>query len=308
MRALVIGYGSIGKRHVQLLNTLEKITDVDIVTKQNIKEYPGKHFLTLQDIPNLSEYDYFVIANETYKHFDTLHSILRRVRKKKILVEKPLFCKQKELNIFDNEVFVAYNLRFHPVIEELNKILKNEKILFVNIFTGQYLPTWRPQRDYRLSYSASLEQGGGVLLDLSHEIDYINFLFSQIVSLKSFNKKISNLEISSDDIFTAIGETENGTLINISLDYISKKPLRRILVHTLNKTVEADLINNHIEIFDTTSKMQSIKKKSDKNESYKKMHMAVIENRHQKLCSFEEGLEIIKLIDTIRQRETIYEN
>lgn len=308
MRALVIGYGSIGKRHVQLLNTLEKITDVDIVTKQNIKEYPGKHFLTLQDIPNLSEYDYFVIANETYKHFDTLHSILRRVRKKKILVEKPLFCKQKELNIFDNEVFVAYNLRFHPVIEELNKILKNEKILFVNIFTGQYLPTWRPQRDYRLSYSASLEQGGGVLLDLSHEIDYINFLFSHIVSLKSFNKKISNLEISSDDIFTAIGETENGALINISLDYISKKPLRRILVHTLNKTVEADLINNHIEIFDTTSKMQSIKKKSDKNESYKKMHMAVIENRHQKLCSFEEGLEIIKLIDTIRQRETIYEN
>jgi len=307
VKVLLIGYGSIGKRHAEILNKIEKIKRIDIVTSQNIKNSYGKCFISMQKIDNFKEYDYFVIANETYKHFDTLKYITQKVSGKKILVEKPLFCKTRKLDISNNIVYVAYNLRFHPIIEEIFNILKNKKAIFANLIAGQYLPTWRPNIDYRQSYSASEQKGGGVLRDLSHEIDYVNFLFSEIKHLYVINKKISNLEISSDDIFTAIGETKSGTIVNITLDYISKTPLRKIVIHTLNKTLKADLIKNYIKIFDKFGKYQTIKKKVKRSDSYLKMHLSFINDKTENLCSFKEGLKVMELIDQVKLKRRLNE-
>lgn len=301
MKILIIGYGSIGKRHSKILSNIKKIDKIDIVTGQNLKEYNyGNCFDSLYNITNIEEYDYFIIANETYKHFDTLKYITEYVNDKKILVEKPLFCRIKKLNIFNNSIYVAYNLRFHPIIEKIKNILENEKVLFANLIAGQYLPNWRPNTDYRKSYSASSKKGGGVLRDLSHELDLINFLFSQIESIFTINKKISDLEIFSDDIFTGIGKTKNGVIVNITLDYISKIALRKIIIHTLNKTIKADIIKNKIEICDKYGNHQILKKEVERNDSYLKMHLAVINDEVESLCSFKDGLKVMQLIDKVK--------
>ncbi len=92
MKVLIIGYGSIGKRHYEILSSLKNINCVDIVTKQNIQNI--KSFQKLSDINNLDIYDYFVISSETSKHYEQLKYVCKNVKNKKILVEKPLYDKK----------------------------------------------------------------------------------------------------------------------------------------------------------------------------------------------------------------------
>ncbi|BDY13557.1 isomerase [Hydrogenimonas cancrithermarum] len=296
MRVLQVGFGSIGRRHNEILKDFEEIESIDLVSRQNI-DLEGKRFSSIHDIETFDPYDYIVIANETSKHYDTLEHVVNHVNGKRILVEKPLFCRNRSLDIHDNRVFVAYNLRFHPIIEALRTILENKKILYVNILTGQYLPTWRPGTDYRDSYSASLQKGGGVLRDLSHELDYAAFLFGDIVTFSSINDKISNLEISSDDIFTAIGRTERGTILNITMDYLSKTPLRRIVVHTDEMTVEANLVESSLRIYDERGTSETIVKETARNDTYRKMHEAIIRGDAENLCTYNEGIKTMELIE-----------
>ena len=299
---LIIGYGSIGKRHYAILKDFKIVKNIDVVTKQNIDNI--KTFKILDDIKDISIYDYFIISSETIKHYEQLKYICNKVSNKKILVEKPLYDKKYADIKTNNKIYTAYNLRFHPIIEKLKEILKNEKIYYANIICGQYLPTWRPKSDYRKSYSADINQGGGVLRDLSHELDYTNWLFGEIDTIQSINTKISDLEINSDDIFTAIATTKNKIIINITMDYISKTPIRQMIIHTKENTIQANIIENIITIDSKSNKRKTIKlDKIDRNWTYLKMHQAILDNNDKILCSFEDGKKIIETINKIK-----YEN
>ncbi len=298
MRILIIGYGSIGKRHYAILKDFKIVKNIDVVTKQNIDNI--KTFKTLDDIKDISIYDYFIISSETIKHYKQLKYICNKVSNKKILVEKPLYDKKYEDIKTNNKIYTAYNLRFHPIIEKLKEILKNEQIYYANIICGQYLPTWRPKSDYRKSYSADINQGGGVLRDLSHELDYANWLFGEIDTMQSINTKISDLEINSDDIFTAIATTKNKIIINITMDYISKTPIRQMIIHTKENTIQANIIENIITIDSKSGKRKTIKlDKIDRNWTYIKMHQEMLDNNDKILCSFEDGKNIVDIIHNI---------
>ncbi len=301
MKVLLVGFGSIGKRHFEILSGLSEVESIDVVTKQRINNKDGITFKALDLVKELSDYDYFVIATETVKHYQQLEYISSKVTEKKILVEKPLFdkCYQHVIEC-DSKVFTAYNLRFHPVLKQVKELIKNEQVYSVNAICGQYLPTWRPEQDYRQSYSADINQGGGVLRDLSHELDYLIWLFGDIKTIDSINAKISDLEISSDDIFTAIAVTTKGVIVNVTVDYISKSPMRRLLIHTKNSTIEADVINCEIAVYDKQSNKQQIDiVKVDRNYSYTKMHQAIISEASTTACSYEAGERVVNLIDSV---------
>ncbi len=302
MKVLIIGFGSIGKRHFEVLNAFDNVTSVDIVTKQRLEDTPS--YLNLENIEDLNIYDYFIIASETVKHFDQLKYICSQVHHKKILVEKPLYDKVYEKIETTNQIKVAYNLRFHPVLEKLADILRDEDIYYVNVICGQYLPAWRPEQDYRKSYSADIGQGGGVLRDLSHELDYITWLFGDIKKIDAINTKVSDLEINSDDIFTAIAISDRKVIINVSVDYISKTPMRRLIIHTQKNTIEADMINNTIIVSDKNSNVKNIECESvDRNYTYIQMHKAILNNSYENICSFNEGSKIIDIIENIEFKE-----
>jgi len=302
LKILIIGFGSIGKRHYEILNRFKNINSIDIVSKQHISNI--KIFKRLIDVNDLDKYNYFIISSKTLSHYEQLKYICSKVENKNILVEKPLYDKKYENIITTNQIFTAYNLRFHPVLMKLKDLLKGQNIYYANIICGQYLPTWRPTQNYKKSYSADIRQGGGVLRDLSHELDYATWLFGKIDNIKSINSKVSDLEINSDDIFTAVAITKNKTIVNLSMDYISKIAMRRLVIHIKNHTIEADIINNTLFLYGKDGKKEEIViDECDRNHTYMKMHQAMISNDIKNICSYEEGKDIVNIIENIECKD-----
>ena len=300
MNALIIGYGSIGKRHYEVLSRIDLIKKIDIVTAQDLPE--RRTFNLLENVDHLDNYDYFIIASETFKHFNQIEYLEKNTKNKIILCEKPLFETYKELMIVKNDVFVGYVLRFHPLLQKLKNFLENEKILSATVNCGQYLPTWRKEVDYRTSYSASKSQGGGVLLDLSHEIDYVQWLFGVMTGIQSYQVKISDLEIDSDDLVTLISKTQKGVVVTLSIDYISKITYRKMIVHTIENTYELDFINNLLTQKDKRGlelKYQS--EDLERNTMFEKMHTSVLSDQHN-ACTYKEAQSVMKTISIIQEQ------
>lgn len=300
MKVLIIGFGSIGKRHYAVLSKMSRVQSIDLVTKQNIENKIC--YKKLEVVNNINQYDYFVIASETNKHFEQLNFLEKNVKDKLIFCEKPLFESKQDLEIKNNRVFIGYVLRFHPLLEKLKEFVKNEKILLVNAKCGQYLPSWRPNTDYKNCYSAKKEEGGGVLLDLSHEIDYIQWLSGQINEIKSYQTKISDLEIDSDDLTMLIGKTYRNILVNISIDYISKITHRKLLVETLEHSYELDFISNKLIKRDKNGLEETYGFSNlERNYMFEKMHLDIF-NQQKNICTFKEALEVMDTISTIQEQ------
>lgn len=299
MRALVVGYGSIGKRHYDILSSLPQISACDVITKQNVKmiqTYPS-----LQEC-DLEQYDYIVIASKTSLHYEQLLFIERNVQGKIILVEKPLFSHYEQLFIARNKVFVAYNRRFYPIMKKIKKLCSKDICYYAHVLTGQYLPQWREAREYTQSYSAKKSEGGGVLLDLSHELDYLSWIFPSMQVLYSYDAKVSDLEIDSDDLCVVIAKS-NQTLINMSVDYISKQFEQKITIHLCSSSLYADLKRMQlVQVF----KDKSVKKydfsRYERNYSFKKMHQSLLFKNQNRCCSYEEGLKVMEYIHNIQER------
>ncbi len=289
---LVIGYGSIGQRHTQVLSKLN-IT-VHVFSKRNI-DYDFKFNSLIEAMANIS-YDYIVIANKTSEHYSTVNELIELNFKGILLIEKPIFEKYKtfETKSFSN-IFVAYNLRFYPVIQELRKHISNQKILSVNAYAGQYLPQWRPNTDYRNSYSSKKSEGGGVLLDLSHEIDYLNWLLGGTEEVMAVGGKFSNLEIDTDDLYHISLKTKKCELVQLELNYIDKVLRRYVIINTEKHTYRADLISSTLEIDGNCTHYESYR-----NFSYEIQHQSLIKNDFSMLCKHEDALEVMKICDAIK--------
>ncbi|WP_139453559.1 Gfo/Idh/MocA family oxidoreductase [Campylobacter armoricus] len=292
MKALIIGFGSIGKKHFLALKELGY--EVDIVSKT----YKQRNFFHISEV-NLKEYDLFIIANITTEHFKTLKFIDENVEDKIILVEKPLFEKYKKfIPSLNNQIYIAYLLRFNPLVQDLKSIVQNDQdIYFAKFVCSSYLPNWR-NCDYRQNYSAKKELGGGVLLDLSHEIDLTFYFFNHLKLLYSQNLKISELKINSDD-FAFLALKAKKKLIHIRLDYFSKFIKREIVFCSKEKSYKADLILNQLFVFDKNGLMEEKKYENDTINTLKNMHKAILK-KDENLCTLNEAFKVLKLCDKVK--------
>jgi predicted dehydrogenase len=244
--------------------------------------------------------DYVVIANETSQHLPTLEQLGAAGFSGRVLVEKPLVAHLEDAVVtFAENVYVAYNLRFHPVLRALAGELSAQKVLTVQIYAGQYLPDWRPQSDYRLSYSAKREFGGGVLRDLSHELDYIQYLFGPWRRLAALGGNTGSLEINSDDAWTVMMEMARGEILTLQLNYLDRAGRREITVVGEAHTYRADLVASTLQIDKTVQKHEA-----DRDTTYVQQHKAVIDGRLEELCSWQEGVSVLKTIARIEQAAT----
>ena len=144
--------------------------------------------------------------------------------------------------------YVAYVLRFHPVIEALKKELKKGKFCHMRVWTGSYLPQWRKGIDHKKRYSANREMGGGVMLDLSHELDYTQYLLGPIETLAGQYGKRSNVTVDSEDYADFLIKTKKGP-VNIHMNFLSHLKERKIQIDLQDRSVEADLIHNTLAIY-----------------------------------------------------------
>ena len=169
----LIGFGSIGKKHFSSLRKFIPEKNIQIISSQDLEiENISKN---IQDLDKFDP-DIIIDCTPTYQHLENCNYIEESLKNKCILVEKPIFVKNEQFSSENNTYFCAYNLRFHPFIEIIKEIISQNNIEKIIFNCLSYLPNWR-KKDYRKSYSSDAETGGGVALELSHEIDLALSIF-----------------------------------------------------------------------------------------------------------------------------------
>jgi predicted dehydrogenase len=166
----------------------------------------------------------------------------------------------------------------------------------VEAYVGQHLSTWRAGTDYRSSYSARSAEGGGVLRDLSHELDLLTWLLGGWERLTALGGHLSRLEIDSDDVWTILWSTRRCPVVSVQLNYLDRPGRRRLLAHTDDHTVEADLVNGRLTI---DGAVESIA--TDRDLTYTEQHRAVLSGRTDGLCTLEEGMEVLRMIAAVER-------
>ena len=295
-KIVIIGYGSAGRRHARIINNNFKNIEINILTKQRVKKF--RSFKNLNEIKKINP-DYIIIASETIKHLNQLKYLEKNFKNKKILIEKPLFHKSNNLIFKRNNIFINYNLRFNPCIQKLKKFLDKKSIYDIKLITNSYLPNWRKNISYKKNYSVDKSKGGGVILDLSHDIDIIMSLFNKVsINYVSFGRK-SNLTKNSED-FLYLNARSNKVNISLDINYYSRNELRLIFVDGRNFSLNLDLKNNIFKLC-VNNKIYKITKKYSQDFTFLKTHEAIISGKNSKsLCKIEDGKKVLRYIEDIK--------
>jgi len=296
LSALVIGCGSIGSRHAKIMSEMDEIGHLSVLSSRS--DLPYEILSDLEDVPVMDP-DYVVIASSTDQHHTHLAFLEKHLKGKKILVEKPLFDFMEDLKVQNNEVVVGYNLRFHPLLNKIRDLCEGRHLWNIFAFCGSYLPDWRPDQDYRVTSSAS-RQSGGVLRDLSHELDYVQWLAGSLQVTHAVSRKVSNLEISSDDLLLFSGQTQGGACVQIGLNYFTREPIRKIILDGEDISIQGDLIENQLSATVNGKKTDFIWPDFERNDTYRAMHHAVLEGDLSNVCNYDQGLQTMALIERIR--------
>jgi len=252
-----VGMGSIGKRHLknvcQLLTSQGNTYTIDLYRSsmtrelsEDLKALVSNQYLCSQDVQR--EYDMVFITNPTSLHLET--AIKFRPFTKAFFIEKPVFSSS---NVEENVIalldeipsYVACPLRYNPVLQYVKQNVEQEKVISVRAMSSSYLPDWRPGQDYRETYSAHTELGGGVDIDLIHEWDYLTWIFGMPKECFVVTGRYSNLELNSID--TAIYIASNGKLsYELHLDYFGRYSQRRLDIFTHEDSIQCDLLGGKV--------------------------------------------------------------
>ena len=192
-----------------------------------------------------NDYDVAFITNPTAFHLETLETIMGRANY--IFLEKPAFSKNQAITQFksiETTIYVAAPLRYKAVMEKLKSLVSEKRILSARVICSTYLPDWRND-DYRQSYSANPELGGGIELDCIHELDYVIDLFGFPQKITSLMGRKSDLEIKSNDTALYILEYQD-KFVEVHLDYYGQVPQRKIELITEDGLIEVDLLSNRV--------------------------------------------------------------
>jgi len=302
LNILIIGLGSIAKKHIYAIKTIfDDISIYALRSSSLSRRYDGViDIFSLRDLK--IQPDFIIISNPTYLHEETIFKALE--------FDCPLFIEKPVLNDTKNDqalialleeknvmTYVACNMRFHPSIVFLkNRITSVQpQINEVNIYCGSNLPDWRPGTDFRQSYSANENMGGGVHLDLIHELDYCYWLFGKPLAVKSVKRSVSTLKIKSID-YANFTLTYAGFAANIILNYYRIDPRRQIEVVLSDDTLTIDLLKNRVQsnisgeiLFEAPFSM------SDTFENQIKYFVAQIRQKSEPENNFKTGVEILKI-------------
>lgn len=253
----IIGLGSIGTRHLNNIVSVLQVRGyeytIDLI-RSNKGKSPDREiemkinntYYSFGEVPN--NYDVIFVTNPTNLHYTTIKQFAPKTMH--MFIEKPVFDKvyssMDDLPLKkDGIYYVACPLRYTGVLQFLKENCDLKKVYCARVICSSFLPDWRPNVDYRATYSASKEQGGGVSIDLIHEWDYIYYLFDKPEQLFNIRGKFSNLEIDSDDLSLYLAKYKN-MAVEVHLDYFGRESIREIQLFTAEDTIVGDLIKSEV--------------------------------------------------------------
>lgn len=262
MKVCFVGIGSIAKRHIRNLETLCKKQGIELcidalrrtsLGSASLPETISNVYTSIDSLP--MDYDVIFLTNPTEYHADMLIALHDHAQH--FFIEKPVTSLETidKLNGFsfrDNSVYyVACPLRYTNVIRYIKENIDVKTVNAVRSISSSYLPDWRPGTDYRDTYSAHKNLGGGVDIDLIHEWDYLTYLFGMPSQIKHFSGKVSNLEIDSPDYAIYIAQFEENMICELHLDYFGRKSIRTVEIYMNEDTVIGDFINGNVSFLKT---------------------------------------------------------
>lgn len=242
-RVLVIGQGSIGRRHATNLRGLG--ADVSTVDLEFDTDHGGR-------VP--AGFDGVVVASPTVRH--AAHALAALDTGAAVLVEKPLAWTAAEAAEVASRggarVMVGYNLRYHAPLRRVAEMLADGvagEPCSYRLWFGSWLPDWRPEVDYRESYSARADLGGGVLADAIHEVDLAMWFTRSVLDVAgAFVGRVGPLEIDVEDTVRALLVTAEGIPVTVDLDYLSRRYRRGVEIVGDEATISYDWATNDLRV------------------------------------------------------------
>mgnify|MGYP006285102765 CR=1 FL=1 len=321
-RLLIVGLGSIGIRHARIARQL--IPSLQIVALRHNKGSADTEFHVDHQFDSMNDVMSFgpqaaIVANPASMHVD----IAMRLADAGIhlLIEKPISNSPRRVqDLIDlcrdrNVVLMTgYNLRFSRSLRRFRECVHKGlagNILSVRAEIGQYLPSWRPNVDYRKSVSAREELGGGVLLELSHEIDYLRWIFGEVDWVSATLKRQSSLEIDVEDsAFLTLGfaggtETAPG-VASLNMDFIRHDTVRTCTAIGDKGTLRWNALTGVIDMFARDGAAWNVlstdpDQRDDTYLAEWRHFLACMENHEMPLVSGEDGLAVMRVVQAARE-------
>jgi predicted dehydrogenase len=325
MKILIAGLGSIGRRHFRNLIALG---EQDIVLYRTNKatlpddELAGYPVETdLAEALSKHQPDAVMVANPTSLHLDV--AIPAAQAGCAVLLEKPI---AENLSRVDelrkaaqqngNRILVGFQFRFHPTLNKAKEILDSGalgKILTVHAHWGEYLPNWHPWEDYRQSYAARADLGGGVARTLTHPLDYLRFLLGEVVSLQALHGHVSPLELSGVEDVAEIGlKFECGAIGGVHVNYFQRPAVHRLEIVGAAGTLRwdnADGALTHLQMPDAFGAIQpqpapAIETEYRLPSGFDRNDLFVAQTRHflevargeaAPVCTLEDGIRALEM-------------
>jgi predicted dehydrogenase len=333
MKFLIAGLGSIGRRHMRnLINLGEK----DIVLLRSRKstlpddELSGYVVETdLKEALQKHKPDAVIVSNPTIMHLDM--AIPAAEAGCAILLEKPLSHSMQRVDTLrqmveksGSQVLVAFQFRFHPGLMRAKQLISDGqigRIISAHVHFGEYLPAWHPWEDYRKSYAARADMGGGVVLTQCHSLDYLPWLIGSVRSVWGMTAKLSDLEVDVEDTAEIGLHFADGALGSIHLDFNQQPPMHHFQIVGTKGSLKWNLSDGAVHIYRASA--ESLATSSGMNikaggeweiyplvESWErnvmfleqmKHFVSVVRGEALPACTLDEGIRVQKLIAAIHQ-------
>ena len=309
-RIAIIGFGSAGRRHLKVLKKFRPNVKIILIRSGIGKRYKEEKlaeyiFNNFKDV-NL-KIDGAIISSPAPYHLKQAKKFIEK--KIPVLIEKPLSNNFEKINSFKSLckkysaiVLVGYVLRYSKSLNFFRKMIfkkKIGKIISIKINCHSYLPDWRPDVDYTKSLSARKELGGGVLLELSHELDYSNWIFGPFKQVKSKIINSGKLNINVEDEAELKLISKNDIQVLMNLNFNTKKITRTCELIGSEGNITWDGIKNNVKVKDKSRKIQSWKFKNNKDTLFKEQITHFIECIEKKIkpkVSLNDGIQTLNII------------
>lgn len=320
-RILIVGLGSIGKRHLRLARELLPNADIRVLRHQEcafIPEHANGCFSNLDQAITFAPH-IAVIASPATFHIGAAQLLARAGVH--LLVEKPLSasldgvpqlletCREQK-----TVLLIGYNLRFLPSLQRFRDLLNANvigKVISVRCEIGQYLLSWRPDTDYRQGVSARRELGGGVLLELSHELDYLRWIFGEIDLVKATLSRQSSLEVNVEDmahLILCFAPIEDGSQLigTLNMDFVRHDTTRLCTAIGENGSLRWNGLTGVVEQLDAGEKEWSerYRHQHQRDDSYLaewQHFLSCVNEQKAPMITGEDGLMVLQIIEAARQ-------
>jgi predicted dehydrogenase len=319
-RVLIAGLGSIGKRHLFLARELLPDADIRVLRHQatsQVPEYSNGCFSSISEAITFAP-QIAVLANPAPFHIATARALANTGVH--LLIEKPLSNSTKGIEQLIETchkqrivLLTGYNLRYLPSLQRFRDLLGERvvgKVLSFRCEIGQYLPSWRPDSDYRHGVSARHDLGGGALFELSHELDYLRWIFGEVEWVKATLSRQSGLEIDVEDsahltlgfVPVADGHRLIGT---VNIDFIRHDTTRLCTVIGESGSLRWNGLTGVVEHFKAGAKKwhELFQHQQQPDDSYVgewRHFLQCVNAKATPLVSGHDGLKVLQIIDAAR--------